>query len=518
MENPYNVFLKEKYQFQAQRGDIIVREGEKKTKIDWDRKHFAEGFPNEMKEIYKTMEDDRNTLKNDIVSYQRATIDLIRECPDNITYWESGQGNFLRELVEMPLKCVDDFEYTELENEYIEIHKCFSKREYDKKDELNQLMVKYKKAVKSNKSNIEENEKRIHDFVLKYGLPYIETDGLRERKLTKQINDDLRAVFSQEDREELKIVPDDELYKKSITISLFMIIHDSFCLLLDMHRSLVKQNDIEPDKLFKKRINLFLQYLTWTEFFIGEDENKNICRSFACGYYIYMDYCQNRKSEDDYNSGIGEFLEIAVFISQIIGTKYGGDGRESDRKLVKILEDEFECIKFPKEDINHNYTELKEKFRSLEKVLKFLRDETILRYNSRGKFYEVEKFKDTVLDNGIVKKTVMNEVGQCLCEVLENILQDTVNEAFLQSQSIIHLNIREKKINVAFKLYPIEALKMEFVFNIIAGITYSQCKNCGKHFIPSHRNKVGCCGHKCTDAYLKRRKRGSVKPYKGREK
>ena len=77
----------------------------------------------------------------------------------------------------------------------------------------------------------------IHDFVLKYGLPYIETDGLRERKLTKQINDDLRAVFSQEDREELKIVPDDELYKKSITISLFMIIHDSFCLLLDMHRS-----------------------------------------------------------------------------------------------------------------------------------------------------------------------------------------------------------------------------------------------------------------------------------------
>ena len=47
-----------------------------------------------MKEIYKTMEDDRNTLKNDIVSYQRATIDLIRECPDNITYWESGQGNF----------------------------------------------------------------------------------------------------------------------------------------------------------------------------------------------------------------------------------------------------------------------------------------------------------------------------------------------------------------------------------------------------------------------------------------
>ena len=92
-----------------------------------------EGFPDEMKEIYKTMEDYRNTLTNDIGSYQRATIDLSREYPADITYWESGQGNFLRELVEMPLKCVDDFEYTELENEYIEIHKCSSLSILEKK-------------------------------------------------------------------------------------------------------------------------------------------------------------------------------------------------------------------------------------------------------------------------------------------------------------------------------------------------------------------------------------------------
>ena len=33
MENTYNVFLKQKYQFQAQRGDIIVREGEKNLRL-----------------------------------------------------------------------------------------------------------------------------------------------------------------------------------------------------------------------------------------------------------------------------------------------------------------------------------------------------------------------------------------------------------------------------------------------------------------------------------------------------
>lgn len=517
-QNPYHVFLGQKYSFQVQIGNVKFREVKKIGRSAWKKYSFPKDLSDKMKEKYRKLCDDRIKLQNIIQNYQSTSIDVEGTNVKSITYWNNGEGSFLQAFVGMGLECVDEFQYAELDYEYKEICKFFSEGNYSEEDKINELIGKYENAISYSENAIKNNLEKIREFVSKYGIPYIDSIRRIERKQGEQIDDDLRSLFQEEgnDVSKMKIFSDIDLYEQSIPVSVFTIIYESFCLLLDMHSSLVKQDKCFLDETFKKQVNLFLKYLTWPYFFIGNMENKNLCRSFACLNDMYI---SAKKLINDQGTDIDVFLENAITTANVISQKYVGDGRKSDIEIVDFFDGRSDYIRLPIGDLNYNYAELKAKFCNLEKVLSFIHNNIILRFNERG-YYEVENYKDNVLTdlivkgkiikkNWVIKKTVRDEIGSSLSEVMLLILQDLINDTFVQSQDIFRLNIKERKIGFAVEPRPIDALKIEFAFDVIKGITFERCKNCKKLFIPTSRNRVGCCRHKCTDAYLKRIKRNS---------
>lgn len=515
-KNPFNVFLKQKYSFCAQKGSVKI---EKKSRNVSREYAFPEDFPEKMKKACTELYNLRANLQNNIADYQSTNIKLTGIQEDNVTYWEDGQGIPLKELVEMPLKSITEHEYEDIESLYKEIQTSIRNKDYNIEADLKQLVVRYRKAVENSENDIQKNLKRIQNFVSTFGLPYIDSKRRIEKKIGEQIDADLEALFQQESDDEknkIKIFSVVDFYDQLMTVQHFTVIHNSFCLLCNMHASLEKQNDIEPNELFRNRINLFLQYLTWSDFFIGDMENKDLCSSFACLNDIYATYIYEGQLMSNQGKDVKEFLNNIEDIVKIIGRHFVGDGSEGDNKILKDLK-KITYIQLPMGCPNYDYVQLKKRFSNLENVLHFICNETILRYNQYG-FYEVEKFEDAVLDGQTVKNSVIGNVNPSLCEVMGMILQDIVTGIFLQLRNILRLNIREKKLDFIFRPRLINALQIEFVFDVIAGITFAKCKNCGKFFIPSKRNKLGCCEHKCTDAYRKRINRASTKPYRPHKK
>ena len=520
----FRLFLKQEYSFHPRLGKIeFNRKQEERNDIE-DIRELLKSCPDEMRSLYKEMYDERKNLKNCINDYLEGDIELSYEKGNvkDIVYWKDGKGVFLEKLIEMPLKPVGEYLYQDMDSQYRELEKSLIEGNYPSKKEIEELCRNYRIAIKKEEEKISDNENCIKKFITTYGLLYVDAPGREYRRKLREIEEEILCqILTEEERDgKEKIFQEPHMFSQSMSIQKFIEIQESFCFLNKIHSSLVNRKNIEGKELFIERVNLFLQYLTWNHFFVGINAPINIMESFADLNRIHTKYVLeileeikielinqtekediNKKDINDLNRLDIEkiILKQELSLSKKLRVLITKDEEKID--LSNHLKEKY--IEYLRMISDSELEKIKERFSNLEKVLDFFCNKAPLKYNLRG-YCEIDKYEDEV----------DGEVQESIYKLLSYILQDIVNTSLSNLKSIFELDIKNKNVKFMPGLKAEDALKIEFAFNIISNITFEQCGYCKAYFMPSSRKKVMCCPGKCTDNYLKRKKRKSEKYYK----
>ncbi len=504
--NSYYVFLKGKFMFHTKIGKVqIINPHQEELK----KKKLKNPCLDDTCSIQQKLNKNKKKIECLIGDYWDSYIKMSEMKDKDVLYWVDGNGCFLANLVGLNLKSIKEYQidFKRAEREFKNIRKeCSKEKTSESSEKLKKaektLNEKYECLIKKIEDAINYNQTKIASFVSNYGFLQITSAKVQSAVISEQISENISEVgFQKAIERSFGVINETE---DMMLMRDFIDIYDSFCMLVRMyeHSGKLKEphsgklEEEYADPLFTDTINLFLQYLTGKYFFIGKIKSIGISRFFVGLNEIYRLYIKNGGSR------IGFWKNIADISNRLIS--YSGMGYKEDLENYEYLKQKYIYVDFPSCDPSYDYSRLRKRFDVIGDIFRFLIE------NEKNLYYRNSAFGFQVRQGYIF--VTSEYIRDVLSRFIYLLLQDIINDAFKNCYDTFHFEAIDRKVEFLFKPSPIEALKIELGFDMIAGITYQKCNICGKLFIPSSiRNKSGCCCHKCIDLYCKRKVRARKK-------
>lgn len=495
--NPYYVFLKGKFMFHTKIGKVQI--------INPHQEELKNPCLDDTCSIEQKLNKNKEKIECLIGDYWDSYIKMSEMKDKDVLYWVDGNGCFLANLVGLNLKSIKEYQidFKRAEREFKNIRdKCSKEKTLESSKKLKKaektLNEKYECLIKKIEDAINYNQTKIASFVSSYGFLQITSAKVQSAVISENISE---VGFQRAIERSLGVMNETE---DMMLMSDFINIYNSFCMLVRMYEHSGKLKEQRSgkleaeyaDPLFTDTINLFLQYLTGQYFFIGKIKAIGISRFFVGLNEIYRLYIKNGGSR------IGFWKNIADISDRLI--PYSGMGCKEDLENYEYLKQKYIYVDFPPYDPSYDYSRLRKRFDAIGDIFKFLIE------NKKNLYYRKSTYYCQVRQGYMF--VTSEHIRDAFSRFIYLLLQDIINDAFKNCYDTFHFEAIDRKVEFLFKPSPIEALKIELGFDMIAGITYQKCNICGKLFIPSSiRNKSGCCCHKCIDLYYKRKVRAGKK-------